>query len=85
MIEVNGDKPVKVALLGCGNVGSQVARLLLETPDDLAARVGAPVQLVGIAVRHPDAERPGIDPALFTRDSEALVRSGVDVVVEVIG
>ena len=85
MIEVNSDKPVKVALLGCGNVGSQVARLLVETPDDLAARVGAPVELVGIAVRHPDAERAGIDPALFTKDSEGLVRSGVDVVVEVIG
>ncbi len=85
MIEVNGDKPVKVALLGCGNVGSQVARLLLESPDDLAARVGAPVQLMGIGVRHPDAERPGIDPALFTKDSEGLVRSGVDVVIEVIG
>ena len=85
MIEVNGDKPVKVALLGCGNVGSQVARLLLETPDDLAARVGAPVELTGIGVRHPDAERKGIDPALFTKDSEALVRSGVDVVIEVIG
>jgi homoserine dehydrogenase len=85
VIEVNGDRPVKVALLGCGNVGSHVARLLLEAPDDLAARVGAPVQLMGIGVRHPDAERPGIDPTLFTKDSEALVRSGVDVVIEVIG
>ena len=85
MILVNGDKPIKVALLGCGNVGSHVARLLLATPDDLAARVGAPVELMGIGVRHPDAERAGIDPALFTGDSEALVRSGVDVVVEVIG
>ncbi|MBI4899908.1 MAG: homoserine dehydrogenase [Actinobacteria bacterium] len=82
---MNGDRPIKVALLGCGNVGSQVARLLLESPDDLAARVGAPVQLMGIGVRHPDAERPGIDPVLFTKDSEALVRSGVDVVIEVIG
>ena len=82
---VNGDKPIKVALLGCGNVGYQVARLLLSTPDDLAARTGAPVELVGIGVRHPDAERPGIDPALFTGDSEKLVRSGVDVVIEVIG
>ncbi len=85
MNSVNGDKPVKVALLGCGNVGYQVARLLLETPEDLAARTGAPVELMGIGVRHPDAERPGIDPALFTGDSEALARSGADVVIEVIG
>ncbi len=81
----NNDEPLKVALLGCGVVGSQVARLLLETGDDLQARIGAPVELVGIGVKHPDSERPGLDPALMTGDSEALVRSGVDVVVEVVG
>ena len=32
-----GDSPVRVALLGCGVVGSQVARLLLEQADDLRA------------------------------------------------
>ena len=42
---------MKVAVLGCGSVGSQVVRLLLEQADDLAARVGAPVELAGIAVR----------------------------------
>ena len=39
--------------LGCGVVGSQVVRLLDEQADDLAARVGAPLELVGIAVRRP--------------------------------
>ncbi len=82
---MSNEKPVKVALLGCGVVGSQVARLLLETTEDLRARAGAPVELVGIGVRHPDSERPGIDPRLLTGDGEALVRSGVDVVVEVMG
>ena len=51
----------QVALLGCGVVGSQVARLLHEQADDLAARVGAPVELVGIAVRRlgmPARRRP---------------------------
>ena len=42
------DKPLKVAVLGCGSVGSQVVRLLEEQSDDLAARVGAPVELVGV-------------------------------------
>ena len=54
----------------------------------LAARVGAPLELAGIAVRRPDrrARRPGADPALFTTDAAALVnRDDVDVVVEVIG
>ena len=81
--------PVKVALLGCGTVGSAVVRLLHEHGDDLAARVGAPLELVGIAVRRPQRLRElgdAVDAALFTTDAEALVRrDDVDVVIEVIG
>ncbi|GGL42053.1 homoserine dehydrogenase [Phycicoccus endophyticus] len=78
--------PVRVALLGCGVVGSSVARLLTEHADDLAARVGAPLELVGIAVRRPQRPRPDVpvDPSLFTADAEELV-TRADVVVEVIG
>ncbi|WP_375426494.1 homoserine dehydrogenase [uncultured Friedmanniella sp.] len=78
--------PLRVALLGCGVVGSEVARLLTEQAVDLRARVGRPLELVGIAVRRPHRSRPGIDPALFTTDAAALVaRSDVDLVIEVIG
>ncbi len=80
-------RPVKVALLGCGVVGSQVARLLQEQSGDMSARVGAPVELVGIAVRRLGIPR-GVDlpDDLFTTDAEALVARGdIDVVVEVIG
>ena len=77
---------VKVALLGCGSVGSQVVRLLHEHADDLAARVGAPVELAGVAVRLPDAPRDADVPRdLLTTDASGLVTSGVDVVIEVIG
>lgn len=78
---------VRVALLGCGVVGSQVARLIHEQADDLTARVGAPVELVGIAVRRLGLERDADLPAdLFTTDAEALVtRDDVDLVVELIG
>jgi homoserine dehydrogenase len=77
---------LKVALLGCGSVGSQVVRLLREQSDDLAARVGAPLELVGVAVRRLDAQREvEVEPGLLTTDAEGLVRSGVDVVIEVIG
>ena len=75
-----------MALLGCGVVGSEVARLIIEQAEDLRARVGRPLELVGIAVRRDDRDRPGIDPALFTTDAEALVtREDVDLVIEVIG
>ncbi len=81
-----GDKVLKVALLGCGSVGSQVVRLLTEQAGDLAARVGARVELVGVAVRRLDAPREVDVPAdLLTTDAAGLVRGDVDLVVEVIG
>src|ERR671921_530148 len=77
---------LRVALLGCGSVGSQVVRLLHEQADDLAARVGAPLELAGVAVRRRDARREVQVPEhLLTTDAAGLVASGVDVVVEVIG
>ena len=82
---VNPDRVITVALIGGGTVGTQVARLLTETAADLRARVGAPVQLTGVAVRDIGKPRPGIDPALLTDDSMALARSGADIVVEVMG
>ena len=74
-------------MLGCGSVGSQVVRLLGEQADDLEARVGAPVELVGVAVRRLDAPRDVEVPAgLLTTDALGLVtRDDVDLVVEVIG
>ncbi|MEV5320729.1 homoserine dehydrogenase [Streptomyces sp. NPDC052687] len=79
-------RPLKVALLGCGVVGSEVARIMTTHADDLAARIGAPVELAGVAVRRPDRVREGIDPTLVTTDATALVKRGdIDVVVEVIG
>ena len=79
-------RPLGVALLGCGVVGSEVARLLLEQADDLAFRIGAPLRLVGIAVRRADRDRRGLPAELFTTDATALIaRDDVDLVVEVIG
>ena len=78
-------RPLHIALLGCGVVGSQVVRLLNEQADDLAARVGVPLDLVGIAVRRP-ARHADVPAHLLTTDAEALVaRDDVDLVVEVIG
>ncbi len=80
-------RPLRVAVLGCGSVGSQVVRLIGEQAGDLAARVGAPVELAGVAVRRLEARREADVPAgLLTTDAHALAtREDVDVVVEVIG
>ena len=76
---------LRVALLGCGVVGSQVVRLLDEQADDLAARVGVPLELAGVAVRRP-ARHGDLPAGLVTTDAAALVaRDDVDIVVEVIG
>lgn len=77
-----------VALLGCGTVGEQVVRLLHEQRDELAGRIGAPLRLVGIAVRRLDKDRSHLPvPAdLFTTDAESLVTSDdTDIVLEVVG
>ncbi len=87
MASTNADLPIlKVALLGCGVVGSSVARMLVDNADDLASRVGARLELIGIAVRRPDRARPDVpvDASLFTADADTLVRSA-DIVIEVIG
>jgi len=79
--------PLRVALLGCGVVGSEVARLLTQQSADLASRVGAPLELVGIAVRDASAPRPlaaSVDRSLLTEDAEGLV-ARADIVIEVMG
>ncbi|MCC3315568.1 homoserine dehydrogenase [Nocardia africana] len=79
------ERPIGVAVLGMGNVGTEVVRILREHADDLRSRVGAPVVLRGVAVRRLDVDRD-IPAELLTTDAEALVaRDDVDLVVEVMG
>jgi len=78
-------RPITVALLGAGTVGSSVASLLAENSEDFAHRIGAPVELTGVAVRDPARARPGIASSLLTDDVLGLAASGADVVVEVMG
>ncbi|WP_255378319.1 homoserine dehydrogenase [Quadrisphaera sp. DSM 44207] len=73
-----------MALLGCGVVGSEVARALTANAQELAARAGAPLKLVGVAVRDASRPRDGVDPSLLTTDAAGLVHRA-DVVVELVG
>jgi homoserine dehydrogenase len=78
--------PVRLALLGCGTVGGEVVRLLELHGVDLAARIGRPLELVGVAVRDASRPRPGVAQHVLTTDASALVSRGdVDVVVELMG
>ncbi|MEU6130104.1 homoserine dehydrogenase [Saccharopolyspora sp. NPDC047091] len=77
-------EPIRVALLGCGTVGTEVLRLLQSRPEEFAARTGAPVQVTGVAVRRLH-KHPNVPEQLLTTDAAALVDGDVDVVVELIG
>ena len=79
------DKPVRIGMLGCGVVGSQVARLLLADTEELSTRAGVKIELARIAVR---TIKPyeGLDPALFTTDPFSIVNDPeIDLIVEVMG
>lgn len=82
----HGGRPVRVALLGAGTVGAAVAKAMVARAELYGRRVGAPLELVGIAVR--DLGRPrdltGILPGLLTDDPGSLVEQ-VDIVIEVMG
>jgi homoserine dehydrogenase len=68
-----------------GNVGSEVVRIIGDSAADLAARIGAPLELRGIGVRRVAADR-GVPIDLLTNDVDALVsRDDVDIVVELMG
>ncbi|MCD4852827.1 homoserine dehydrogenase [Arthrobacter sp. AK01] len=78
-------RTLKVALLGCGNVGAQVARILIDDAGTLAARSGARLELSGIAVRTIDTPRDVELPReLFTTDADTLVKDA-DLVIELMG
>ena len=76
---------LRIALLGAGSVGAQVANQILHHGDELAARIGAGIELIGVAVRDPKAKRSADIPAnLITTDADKLVREA-DIVIELMG
>ena len=79
-------KTLKVGMLGCGNVGSQIARLLVANKADLASRSGAQLELVKVAVKDIKAKRDGIATSLLTDDPHSDVNDPeIDLIIEVIG
>lgn len=80
-------KAVRIGMIGCGVVGGGVAKLLIERKTSLAARVGAPLELVKVAVRDASKKRDApIDRALFTDNPYEVAESGdIDIVLEVMG
>lgn len=81
---MNSQKTLRVGMLGCGVVGSEVARLIVANQSDLTARSGAKLELVKIGVRN--LTRPSIAKELLTTDLESIVKdANIDLIIEVIG
>ncbi len=79
--------PLGIGLIGCGTVGSGVARLLLEQPERLAARAGRALQLRRVLVRDLRKKR-GLDlpGELFTSDLRRIATDPtIEVAVELVG
>ena len=78
---------VRVGLLGCGNVGTALVRLLDDHADTIAARAGVRIAIGRVAVRDPAKARDTKLPAeMFTSDAMSVVLDpDLDVVVEVMG
>jgi len=78
-------RPIRIAMLGAGTVGSSVARLLTRHQHDLAHRVGANLELISVGVKDINKKREGIPQSLLTQDLESVALSGADIVIEVMG
>lgn len=84
---MNSALPVlKIGMLGCGVVGTQVARLLAHHQQELSTRSGARLVLSKIAVRDLSIPRDGVDTSLLTSDAQSVVTDPeIDLVIEVMG
>ena len=78
-------KTISIGMLGCGVVGSQVARLLQSDEQELSERSGALLVLKKIGVRS-NAAREGINPSMLTTDLNSVVNDPeINIVIEVMG
>src|SRR5215207_5882084 len=79
---------IGIALLGLGNVGAGVVKLLDDNASAIGERLGAQIAVRAIAVRAPGKKNRlvAVDPGLLTTDlNRAIARDDVDIVCELIG
>jgi homoserine dehydrogenase len=81
------DRVLRIAVLGCGTVGSALVGIVQERADALAVQSGAQLEIGGIAVNDMDRKRaPHVPLELLTDDAAGLVADpSIDIVIELIG
>jgi homoserine dehydrogenase len=85
----NMENIYKIAIVGCGYVGSAAANILLNQQQMIAGKIGANIQLDKILTKHPRS-RKSIKiykkyPKLFVKNLNQILKSDVNVVVESVG
>ena len=80
-------KTIQIGLLGCGTVGTGVARILIQNQELIRSRVGAALNLKRIADIDIDRDRGIVfEKEIFTTNAESIVTdTEIDIVVETIG
>lgn len=78
---------VRIAILGMGNVGTGVWKILNSNKEQIVKRSGAEIEVVKVLVRDPHKKRNvNIDPQIITTDiNEILNDDSISIVVELMG
>lgn len=80
-------EPLKIGLAGLGTVGCGVVKIITNNGDDIARKLGRPIEITAISARTRNKDR-GIDVSAYTwfDDPVELAEAGdIDVFVELIG
>ena len=80
-------KEIQVGLLGCGTVGTGVAKLLIDSSQVIGARLGATLNLKWVADIDIETDR-GIqfNAGVLTTDANSVVNDpDIDIIIEMIG
>lgn len=80
-------KPVRLGLMGCGTVGTGVARLITAQQALILARTGIPLALMYVADLDHETDRGiSFEPGVFIDDAWRVVNDPqIDIVIEMIG
>jgi homoserine dehydrogenase len=84
---VSDERTIRIGMLGCGNVGGAVIRLLDELADDIAKRADIRLEVARVAVRDADRDRDVPLPGdRFVDDASGVVDDPtIDLICELIG
>ncbi|MDX1682106.1 MAG: homoserine dehydrogenase [Phycisphaeraceae bacterium] len=79
-------QPLRVGMIGCGTVGSGVARLLRDKAELYAGRAGVEIELARVLVRSPDryTDHDGLADVAVTDDPDQFF-GDLDIVIELAG